>query len=426
MTAARPADRDLADPEPARLAGSIARRLRQLGGIGQDPRGGWSRIGFTRAEREAHELFASWAGEIGLEVGHDPVGNTYARRPGSGPTLMTGSHLDTVPGGGNFDGAAGVVAAVEAASLLASEPLEHPLTLVCFACEEGARFAAPCLGSRVATGQLDRAGLQALRDSGGTSAFQAALDCGLRPQEAEDAVWEPGSVAAYLELHIEQGRVLQESGRPIGIVDTIAGSTRAEITLTGRSDHSGATPMGLRRDALVAAAEVIAHVERAARRSRTAVATVGHLEVWPNVVTIIPGQVRLTLDVRDVDPLRQRELADDVLEQAARVASRRGLEVAVRPLHDQSPFVLHYRVREQLARAAAEAGASYRVMASGAGHDAGYVSAVAPAGMLFVPSRDGISHSRDEWSDVEDIALGAVVLARALRHLDRAPGASGA
>src|SRR5581483_6030613 len=132
----------------------------------------------------------------------------------------------------NFDGAAGVVAAIEAASILASEPMRHPLTVVCFACEEGARFTAPCIGSRVATGQLDKDGLQALRDASGTSAFEAALGCGLRPQDVEEAVWQPGSVAAYLELHVEQGRVLQEVDRRIGVVDSIAGSTRLEVTLS--------------------------------------------------------------------------------------------------------------------------------------------------------------------------------------------------
>lgn len=409
----------------ASVAASVARRLRQLGDIGRDPDSGWSRIAFTGPERDAHNLFKEWATELGFGTREDAIGNSYGSRPGDGPVLMTGSHLDTVPSGGNFDGAAGVVAAVEAAALLRSEPLRHPLTVVCFSCEEGARFAAPCVGSRAITGGLDRAGLEALRDSAGVSAFAAAQVAGLRPERIDSEIWEPGSVAAYLELHIEQGRVLQEAGRRIGIVDTIAGSTRVEIGLSGRSDHSGTTPMPMRQDALVGAAEVIAGAEQVAARTRTAVATVGRLQVSPNVVTTVPGDVRFTLDVRDVDPLRQREVAEEVLRQAGRIAAKRRLGVSLRLLHDQSPFVLPFWVREQLAGAAEESGIAYRVMPSGAGHDAGYVSLVAPAGMIFVPSRDGISHSVAEWSEVEDIALGAILLARSLRRLDGAPWLAG-
>ena len=413
------------EPDLARVAASVARRLRQLGDIGRDPAGGWSRIAFSGPERDAHILFREWATELGLQTRQDGIGNSYASRPGDGPALMTGSHLDTVPSGGNFDGAAGVVAALEAAALLQSEQLRHPLTVVCFACEEGARFTAPCVGSRAITGALARAGLEALRDSDGVSAFAAAQAAGLKPELVESEIWEPGSVAAYLELHIEQGRVLQEAGRRIGIVDTIAGSTRVEIALSGRSDHSGTTPMRMRQDALVGAAEVITGAEQVAARSRTAVATVGRLHVSPNVVTTVPGEVRFTLDVRDVDPLRQREVAEEVLRQAGRVAARRQLGVSLRLLHDQSPFVLPFWIREQLAGAATESGIAYRVMPSGAGHDAGYVSLVAPAGMIFVPSREGISHSAAEWSEVEDIALGAILLARSLQRLDRAPWLAG-
>lgn len=409
------------DVDLGEMARSVARRLRALSAIGRDPAAGWSRIAFTEPERQAHSLFADWGNELGLTVVQDAVGNSYAKRPGKGGQLMMGSHLDTVPHGGNFDGAAGVVAAMEAAAILAREDLSHPLTVVCFSCEEGARFTAPCVGSRAIIGHLATPDLHALEDQDGVSVYEAARGCGLHPERLEEEVWSNSSVAAYIELHIEQGRVLQEADRRIGVVDTIAGSTRIEVSLTGRSDHSGTTPMDLRHDALVGAAEVISRVEQAARRSRTAVATVGRLNVSPNVVTIVPGDVRFTVDVRDVDPLRQREVAGEVLAEVQRTASRRGLRPAARLLHDQSPFVLHHWVREQLAAAADELEVGYRVMPSGAGHDAGYVSLVAPAGMLFVPSRGGISHAPEEWSEVEDIALGAVVLANAVRRIDRAP-----
>ncbi len=407
------------EPDLAVVTRSVARRLRDLGMIGGDPAGGWSRLGFTATECEAHRLFASWVEELGLKGRQDAIGNSYGQLGEGGPVLMAGSHLDTVPRGGNFDGAAGVIAAIEAAAILRGIALRHPFVVVCFACEEGARFTSPCIGSRVATGGLDWRRLQQMRDAEGISAFDAAREIGLRPDQVE--TWPQGSVACYLELHIEQGRILVGSERRIGVVDTIAGSTRMEISVTGRSDHSGTTPMAIRQDALVGAAEVITATEQAARRSRTAVATVGRLQVLPNVVTTIPGEAHFSVDVRDIDPMRQREVAEEILHHLGQVAIRRGLRVSAQLIHDQSAVVLPFWVREQLTGAAQTAGIPYRVMASGAGHDAGYVGLVAPAGMLFVPSREGLSHTAEEWSEVEDIALGAVLLARALQRIDTAP-----
>jgi len=407
------------EQELATVARSVARRLRELAAIGRDPAGGWSRLGFGQEERRAHTLFDRWANELGLRVRQDAVGNSYAERAGEGSALMTGSHLDTVPRGGNFDGAAGVVAALEAAALLREVPLRHHLTVVAFSCEEGARFTSPCLGSRVATGTLPWARLGQMRDANGVTALEAANSVGLRPEAIEP--WVPGAVGCYLELHIEQGRVLQESDRRIGIVDTIAGSTRLEITVRGRSDHSGTTPMRMRQDALIGAAEVVTATEQVARSSRTAVATVGRLQVSPNVVTTVPGEVRFTIDVRDIDPLRQRELAGQLLRQVGQVAVRRNLKVSATLLHDQSPSLLPHWLRVQLSESAEAAGIAYRVLPSGAGHDAGYISMVAPAGMLFVPSREGVSHAPEEWSAVEDIALGAALLARALVRVDSGP-----
>jgi allantoate deiminase len=407
------------EPDLADVARSVARRLSELAIIGGDPAGGWSRTGFTATEREAHGLFRAWVDELGLDGSQDAIGNSYGQLGEGGPVLMAGSHLDTVPRGGNFDGAAGVIAAIEAAAILRGAGLRHPLLLVCFVCEEGARFTTPCIGSRVATGGLDGRRLQQIQDANGISVFDAARDVGLRPDQVEP--WPQGHVACYLELHIEQGRILVGSERRIGVVDTIAGSTRMEVTIKGRSDHSGTTPMAIRQDALVGAAEVITAAEQAAKRSRTAVATVGRLHLVPNVVTTIPGEARFSVDVRDIDPMRQREVAERILKHVGQVAIRRSLVVSAQLIHDQSPFVLPFWVREEIAGAARAAGVPYRVMASGAGHDAGYVSQVAPAGMIFVPSREGLSHTAEEWTDVDDIALGAVLLARSLQRIDSAP-----
>lgn len=399
----------------------IARFLREVGEIGQDPLGGWTRLAFSPEERAAHELFGRWAADLGLKVHTDPVGNTFAELEGRkpGPCLMVGSHLDTVPQGGNFDGVAGVAVALEVARMLSeSGGLEHPYQAVVLSSEEGPRFGAPCIGSRVATGAFTENTLRELVDRDGRSVSERASALGLSPEKAAEAVWEPNSVAAFLEVHIEQGRVLESRGRTVGVVDAIAGSTRLELTFRGRADHSGATPMPLRSDALTGASEFVVEVERRAAALRTTVATVGQMEIHPGSFTTVPGTVRLSLDVRDIDSEFQRELAEDLLDRAMRIASRRGLEVSATLVSDQSPVVLHKPVREHLAQAAQRMEVSFCVLSSGASHDTAHVANVAPAGMIFVPSREGISHSAEEWSSVDDIAAAAEVVAETLRSLD--------
>ncbi len=400
----------------------IARFLRELGEIGRDPRGGWSRLAFSPEERSAHELFERWAADIGLDLYTDPIGNTFAELAGEelGPALLVGSHLDSVPQGGNFDGGAGVAVALEVARLLSeAEGMTHPYRAVAFSAEEGPRFGAPCIGSRVATGAFTVDTLHELTDRNGRSAAECASELGLKPEDAADAVWTSESVAAFLELHIEQGRVLETRSLPVGIVDAIAGSTRLELTFHGRPDHSGATPMPLRRDTLVAAGEFVVEVERRASTLRTAVATVGQLEVEPGSFTTVPGLTRVSLDVRDVDSECQRELTEDLLDRAVRIAGRRGLEVSAVLVSDQSPVVLHKPIRERLALAARQRHINFCVLPSGASHDAAHVAKVAPTGMIFVPSWEGISHSPDEWSNVDHIARAAEMITLALQFIDK-------
>lgn len=402
-------------------SGRIARFVREIGEVGKDPRGGWTRLAFGPEEREAHAIFERWASELGMSVWSDAIGNTFAQIPvqTSEPVVLVGSHLDTVPNGGSFDGVAGVAAALEAVRVLGETgATKRPLRIVVFAGEEGARFGTPCIGSRVATGVFTQATLEELLDSDGVSAARSAADVGLSPGNASRAVWPDGSVEVFLELHIEQGRVLESRRTRLGIVDAIAGSTRVELEFSGRPDHSGATPMPLRSDALVGASEFVVEVERRAAGARTTVATVGKIEVDPGSMTTVPGAARLSLDVRDTDSDRQRDLMEELLDQASRISARRGLDLQATLVSDQSPVVLHKPLRERLARASLESGIPFRVLPSGASHDAAHVARVAPTGMLFVPSRDGISHAPDEWSDVGDIALGARVIAETIRALE--------
>jgi allantoate deiminase len=415
----------LPEPLPKADPRRIARFLREVGEVGADPRGGWLRLAFGPEEREAHAVFERWATNLGLTSSTDAIGNTFGELAGktSGPALLVGSHLDTVPRGGGFDGVAGVAAALEVARLLVeSGGLNRTYRAVVFSGEEGVRFGAPCIGSRVATGAFSTDTLRTLTDREGCSVQERAAEVGLHPTNVAEAVWSQDSVSAFLELHIEQGRVLEVRGMTLGVVDAIAGSTRVELTFSGNADHSGATPMLLRHDALVGASELVVEAERRASSHRTAVATVGDLEVEPGSFTTVPGEVRLSLDVRDVDSERQRELAEELLDGAGRIAARRGLEVSAVLVADQSPVVLHKPVREQLARAAHEHDVPFCVLPSGATHDTAHVAKIAPAGMIFVPSRQGVSHAPEEWSSVEDIARGAEIMASALRALDTQEG----
>lgn len=415
-------------PDAARLAA----HLRRLASIGADPGGGITRLAFSPEERRAHEQVSEWMRELGLEVWSDSFGTTYGLRPGKNPSLPAlalGSHLDTVPNGGAYDGAVGTVGAIEVMRMLheSGRDTEHPVLMVVFAAEEGARFGKPNLGSRAAIGELDRTDLTTLRDARGTTVEEAMSAVGLDPDRLAEARWQPEQVAAFLELHIEQGQVLESERKTIGLVETIAGSTRLYFEIRGRAVHSGATPMHLRHDALAAAADLILGVEAIANdpRHRTTVATVGKIEVLPNSITTIAGQTRVYVDVRDIDSDRQRETANRIVDLGKHVEEKRGVNVEAVILSDSSPSILPTWIRRVTASVCDDLGIPFRVMPSGAGHDASIVSAVVPAAMIFVPSQAGISHAPQEWSSPEDIAAGTAVLCGTLLALDDGMAAPG-
>jgi allantoate deiminase len=413
-------------------AGRLAEQLGRLARIGADPGGGITRLAFTPEEREAHQLVSGWMRELSLEVRVDTFGNSYGSRPGKNPDLPAlafGSHLDTVPNGGAYDGAVGTIAALEVMRALreSGRETEHPLLMVIFAAEEGARFGKPNLGSRAVIGELARRDLGALRDARGTTLAEAMRAVALDPDQFRAARWELDQIAAFLELHIEQGQVLESERTTIGLVETIAGSTRLRFEIKGRAVHSGATPMHLRRDALAAAADLTLGIESIASdyRHRTTVATVGKMEIWPNSITTIAGHVTLYVDARDIDSDRQRETANRILELGKHLEEKRGVEVTADILSDSSPSILPTWVRRITGRVCDELGFSYRVMPSGAGHDASIVSALVPAAMIFVPSQAGISHAPEEWSSPEDIAAGTAALCRSVLALDEFLAATG-
>lgn len=385
---------------------------------------GVSRIAFTPLEREAHEVFAEHMRGLGLTVWTDGIGNTYAERAGraGGPAIGTGSHLDSVPNGGRFDGIVGVVGAMEVARLLVENDLQHdhPMRFVVFTCEEGARFGQACVGSKAAGGNWTTDQLEQMTDSDGISIAAAMRELGMDPTAIADAAWDPADWGAWLELHIEQGQQLEHLGLPIGLVDLISGSTRFQLELEGVASHTGSTPMALRHDALVAASEVVLTAERIANdpHHRGTRCTVGKLEVRPGSITTIPGTVRLWVDVRDIDSRRQRDTANEIVRRARQICTRRGVDVRVRLLSDASPAVIPAWVRDQTAAVCNELGLPYRVMYSGASHDSQMIARVVPVGMIFVPSRAGLSHVPQEWTSSSQIAVGIDVLVRSLLSLD--------
>lgn len=403
----------------------ITRRLDQVAALSDtDPADGVTRLAYTLTERRAHDLFSSWMKDLDLHVYTDAVGNTIAEHPGTldMPGIGTGSHLDSVPRGGRFDGIAGVVAATEVAELLVKHDIEHqlPWRFVVFAGEEGARFGQACIGSKAAGGMWTAQALEEVRDSDGVSIAAAMQELGFDHSRVDEAAWGRDEWAAFVELHVEQGQVLETARIPIGLVDLISGSTRFTLSLSGTASHTGSTPMELRADALCAASEVVLLAEEIANdsRHRGTRCTVGKLEVRPGSLTTIPGEVTLWVDVRDVDSARQRETADEIVRRARDVCTRRAVSLIPQLLSDASPVVLPGWLRDVMAGVCEKRDVPFRVMYSGASHDSQMVAHTVPVGMLFVPSRGGLSHVPEEWSSTADVALGAELLFQGLLKLD--------
>lgn len=410
----------LADPDRLRAL------LDRFAGLSEPDSGpGVTRLAYTRLEREAHALFAAHMTGLGAAVWTDAAGNTLAELPGTdpaAPAVGTGSHLDSVPNGGRFDGIVGVAAAMETARLVTTRGIRHrhPLRFVVFAAEEGARFGQACTGSRIAAGLTGADDLPGKRDADGVSLAEAMSGVGLDPARVGDARWDPAGWAAFVELHIEQGAVLESTRRRVGVVDTISGSTRLRIDLEGRASHSGGTPMHLRADAAAAAAEIVLLVESVALRAAAwgTRATVGRIDVAPGSMTTIAGGASVWVDVRGLDGDRQRRAATEIVEGATAACARRGVGCTATPLAETPPVPLPAAVRDTLVAACEGLGLEPAVLPSGASHDAQQVNEVTPAGMLFIPSRDGISHDPAEYTDIDDVALGTTALAASLLRLD--------
>jgi hydantoinase/carbamoylase family amidase len=428
----------------------VMERLEQLAQIGSParcaeqagkPACGVTRLAFTEQDRLARRLVARWMDEAGLDVRISPIGNisgALERRDAETPVVMTGSHIDTVANGGKFDGALGVVAAIEVAHVFneAGLVLSHPLEVVCFVMEESSRFKCYGFGSKIMAGlPIEPAALLA-QDGEGQTLAEAI--CCMRSQEdgwpgddlesgdpvemvmacIHESRYPTGQISAFVELHVEQGSVLHALGRPIGAVTAIAAPTRLGVTLVGTQSHSGTTPMNRRRDPVVASAEVVLAVERVCKSLEGVVGTVGVIGVDPNLINVIPGQVRIGVDVRSGSLEVKSAAVNAIREEIKRIASRRKISTTIDVMADDVPQPLSEKIIGLIEEQCAVLGIESHRMASKAGHDAAQVARVAEdTGMIFVPSRDGVSHSPQEWTDEQDVLRGAQVLMLTLLRL---------
>lgn len=400
-------------------------RLSELGEVGKREGDGVTRLSYTQEERAVKELVASYIREAGLSVSEDAVGNLFGRREGrnpEAPAVLVGSHVDSVRDGGNFEGPLGVVAAIEALQTMNERgaETEHPVEVVAFTDEEGARFGFGMIGSRALAGRLDPEDLRR-RDEDGVTIVEAMRRDGLDPGRIGEAARPEGSVKSYVELHIEQGKVLEDAGLPVGVVTGITGPLWLRFVVEGEAGHAGTTPMNLRRDALAAAATLIGTIEEEATLTGTTVGTVGQLELKPGGINIIPGRVAFTLDLRDIDEAVRDGVEERIRERARRICEERGVELHVETLQRLAPVPCAEAVRDAARQSCEELGLEPFELASGAGHDGIQLAELCPIGMIFIRSKNGISHNPDEFSAKEDCAAGANVLYNTLLKLASTP-----
>ncbi|WP_282033603.1 Zn-dependent hydrolase [Metabacillus indicus] len=400
----------------------LAEKLSALFEIGKTPEGGVTRFPYTDEENKAKTLFRSWMEEAGLEVKEDAVGNLFGTLRGTSPELpvvMTGSHLDSVPNGGAFDGPLGCLSSLLAMKAIAKNgKLQRSIELAVFVDEEGARFKNGIFGSRAMMGEAGPEDYKTFYDEQGSSLYDEMIRNGHQPDRIAEDVRAPEEIYAFLELHIEQGKRLESEGTDIGVVSGIAGPSWTSFTFIGETDHAGNTPMEFRKDTVAAAAEFILAVEKMPRRfSETAVATVGKLNVFPNGTNVISGRTEAVADVRDIDREARDAVIQSMKEAAQTIAESRGLTVEIRDGISIAPVIVPDDIQDIIRQAAEKSGLSTLSLPSGAGHDAMTLGKYVPSGMIFVPSQNGKSHSPEEWTSLPDCIKGVQTVKESLLQL---------
>jgi N-carbamoyl-L-amino-acid hydrolase len=396
------------------------RDLNAIGRIGIGDRGGVTRLVFSIKELRSRQLLIHLMRQAGLKIHIDAIGNIFGRLEGrvpKAPAVLAGSHLDTVIHGGKYDGPVGVIGALEAIRTISENRISvrSSLEVVCFVGEESSRFGFSTLGSSLAAGEVHSKDLTNAVDPQGTKLENVLRSLGITRRNLKSLKRDPKSLKAYLELHIEQGPILEAKGKRIGLVTSIAAPSRFKVIFKGRADHSGTTPMEMRKDALVAAALFIEYVEKICRQYSSmeegrVVGTVGALKIEPGVINAVPGKADLSVDIRSTSAQSKDRVARLVKAQARAIARQRRIGVDVLTLREEDPVPLDQRLL-RITRDLCDAKAiDYEIMPSGAGHDAMQMAKTTPAGMIFVPSKHGISHNPLEWTAPADIALGAQLL----------------
>jgi allantoate deiminase len=387
-----------------KLAEEVIARCRKLATFSEDANG-TRRTFLSPPMHDCHREVSSWLQSLGIKVSVDAIGNLrgfYSATAASAPRILIGSHLDTVPNAGAFDGILGVVLAIGLVKSLDGLQLPFGIEVIGFSEEEGVRFGVPFIGSRALAGRVDEE-LLGRKDEHGISVRKAIQDFGLNPNEISKAALSD-EVLGYIEFHIEQGPVLDNLGWPLGIVEAIVGQNRLEFTFSGQSNHAGTTPMNLRHDALTAAAEWIVVVENLARRISGIVATVGIVEAKPGAMNVIAGEARATLDIRHASDRARTEALDELIRLAESIAARRGVTAKWRTLLAQHAVAMDPFLTEQIDHAVQKAGCEPHRMASGAGHDAMILAERIPAAMIFLRTPGGISHDPAESVHLDDVA----------------------
>jgi beta-ureidopropionase / N-carbamoyl-L-amino-acid hydrolase len=396
----------------------LVEHLVALSQFGKNPQGGVSRVAYSEADRRGREYASGLMRAAGLEVGIDAAGNIVGRRAGNDSTLkplIMGSHIDSVPEGGNYDGDVGSLSAIEAAQTLSEKnlTLRHPLEVIIFADEEGGTIGSHSLSGEITEKQLN------LVSNSGKTIRDGIKFIGGEPDKIASVRRKRGDIAAYLELHIEQGGVLDTEKINIGVVEGIVGITQWDVTVEGFANHAGTTPMNQRRDAMLAGARFIEAVNRVVTSvPGRQVGTVGKLRAWPGAYNVIPGKVILGLELRDLDAAKVQMLYQKIHDEAARIGKSSGTTFEFTETNTIVPAPTDERIRKVIDETAKSLGLSAKRLPSGAGHDAQEIARLGPVGMIFVPSVGGISHSPKEYSRPDDIANGANVLLHTLLKLD--------
>ena len=387
------------------------------------PGEGINRLAFTDADWAGRQYIIDRMIDAGLTVETDGFGNVIGYKLGKNPELpvvMVGSHTDSVPNGGNYDGVVGVLSAIEVIRSMIDDGYEHDHTIavVSFMCEESGRFGDATLGSKAMRGELRLQDLHRLVDKQGISLYEALKGRNLNPDEIKQVEYKR-PVKSFTEIYIEQGKVLEHEAKPIGVVTGIAAPERFYVTIRGNADHSGATPMNLRHDALCGASKIILGIEEIAamQEEPPVVGTVGIVEVTPGAMNVIPGEVKLGVDIRSISEVARNSVVTLVKEFIDVTTDKRGLSYTIEPIAQDHPVAMHPAMIREIEAVVTSLGVEYMALPSGAGHDAMHWADDVPTGMIFIPCLNGISHNPAEFAEMDDIVMGAQVLDNVLRKL---------